>query len=156
MNPTETDSARAKALAYLERHTVLTLATDGPVGLWAAAVFYANEGFELIFLSAATTRHSQNLEANPWVAGTIQENYSDWPDIQGVQLEGPVKRLEGSEQADAIARYLAKYPKLKGTSPVIQPALSKVDWYRVTPERLYFVDNSKGFGHRDEILGGQE
>jgi len=26
-----------------------------------------------------------------------------------------------------------------------------VRWYRLEPQRLYFIDNSRGFGHRDEI-----
>jgi hypothetical protein len=27
-----------------------------------------------------------------------------------------------------------------------------VNWYRLRPERVYFIDNSKGFGQRDEII----
>ena len=30
-------------------------------------------------------------------------------------------------------------------------ALAKVNWYQLQPERLYFIDNSLGLGHRDEI-----
>ena len=31
-------------------------------------------------------------------------------------------------------------------------AMSKIGWYKVQPTRLYFIDNSQGFGHRAEIL----
>ena len=55
------EATRAQALAYLAAHHVVTIATHGPLGLWAAAVFYANDGFRLVFLSAGHTRHAQNL-----------------------------------------------------------------------------------------------
>jgi hypothetical protein len=33
----------------------------------------------------------------------------------------------------------------------IQTALKRVNWYHLTPQQFYFIDNSKGFGHRDEV-----
>lgn len=142
---------REQALAYLAAHHVMTLATHGLQGLWAAAVFYANDGFDLIFLSAGRTRHGQNLAANPHVAATIQEDYADWPSIKGIQLEGTVRQLEGEEQAAAVALYQSKHPFIAQAEPIIQAALSRVNWYRLTPTRLYFIDNSQGLGHREEI-----
>ena len=147
----DADGLRRQALDYLQQHTVVTLATGGPEGLWAAAVFYASDGFELVFLSAGHTRHCQNLTANPRVAATIQENYDDWPKIQGIQLAGLVQSLEGKERAAAIALYQDKYPFIKSAGAVVWKALQKVIWYRLKPEQLYFIDNSKGFGHRDEV-----
>jgi uncharacterized protein len=64
----------------------MTLATTGSLGLWAAAVFYANVEFELFFLSAGHTRHGQNLAESWQAAATIQEDYADWQEIQGIQL----------------------------------------------------------------------
>lgn len=148
------NSARARALAYLQNHNVMTLATTGPEGLWAAAVFYVNNDFTLYFLSAPTTRHSQNIAAQPGVAATIQEDYKDWPEIKGIQLEGQAQRLEGVERAAAITRYGLKFPivgNLAQAPAQIVKAMSKIAWYKVTPERLYFIDNSLGLGHRDEV-----
>ena len=150
---------RAFALSYLASHTVMSLATYGSQGLWAAAVFYASEGFDLYFLSAGHTRHGQNLGDRPRAAATIQENYSDWPAIQGIQLEGDVRLLAGERRAAAIALYLAKFSFLKNADQALQAQLDKINWYRLRPDRLYFVDNSLGFGHRDEIelsaMGGR-
>ena len=55
---------RDQATAYVEGHNVMTLATHGPEGVWAAAVFYANDGFTLQFLSAPSSRHSRNIAAS--------------------------------------------------------------------------------------------
>jgi uncharacterized protein YhbP (UPF0306 family) len=39
--------ARDRALDYLAEHRVMTLATQGPEGLWAADVFDVNNGTTL-------------------------------------------------------------------------------------------------------------
>ncbi len=139
------------ALTYLENHTVFTLATYGPEGIWAAALFYASKGFDLFFLSARHTRHAQNLAINSQAAGTIQENYHDWESVKGIQLEGNVALLSGVEEKEAIRIYAKKHPLIKEEKGPIANALEKVSWYRLRPERVFMVDNSIGFGHRDEV-----
>jgi uncharacterized protein YhbP (UPF0306 family) len=148
-------TAEARALEYLASHRVVTLATNGPEGPWAAAVFYLNIGFDLVFLSSAKSRHAQNLAANPAVAGTVQEDYEDWREIKGVQLEGMAKRLQGDDAARAWALYGEKVPVAKpggGGPGSIAAALDRVSWYRLEAKRAYFVDNAAGFGHRDQVL----
>ncbi len=140
-----------QALEYLAGHHVMTLATTGQEGVWAAAVFYASEGFDLLFLSAGHTRHAQDVATNAQVAVTIQENYQDWGEIKGIQCAGEVQLLSGVERETAVAIYTQKFPFLQQAPPPIRAALGKVNWYRLRPRRLYFIDNSKGFGHRDEI-----
>ncbi len=147
--------ARNRALSYLEAHHVMTLATHGPEGLWAAAVFYASDGFQLYFLSAGHTRHARNMAASPRVAATIQEDYDDWSAIKGIQLEGTVRLLEGREREAALARYAGKFGFLRQPVAVVEAALLRVNWYCLSPDRLYLVDNSRGFGHRDEIEPGE-
>lgn len=142
---------RELALAYLANHQVMTLATTGPQGVWAAAVFYVNDGFDLIFLSAGHTRHAQNITAVPHIAATIQEDYRDWQEIKGIQLEGRVLLLSDVSRETAVARYLQKYPFLAKADEKMQAALTQVNWYLLQPEKLYFIDNSLGLGHRDEI-----
>lgn len=139
---------------YLAAHHVMTLATQGAQGPWAAAVFYACDGASLIFLSAPKTRHCLNLAQDARCAATIQEDYSDWSLIKGIQLEGRVHELKGEEERRAQHIYGDKYSivgPLAKAPPAIVKALARVHWYRLVPERLHFIDNSKGFGHREEI-----
>lgn len=148
---------RARTLAYLRAHHVMTLATQGRTGPWAAAVFYASSGFKLYFLSSPASRHCRQLAASPAAAATIQEDYADWPQIKGVQLEGLVRELRGAEIERARRLYGAKFPvirRLAGAPAAIAAAMDKVRWYELEPARLYFVDNSAGFGHRDEVRVG--
>ncbi|TAN51455.1 MAG: pyridoxamine 5'-phosphate oxidase [Betaproteobacteria bacterium] len=146
---------RARVLEYLRAHHVMTLATHGREGPWATAVFYVNAGFTLYFLSAPKSRHSTNLVSQPRIAATIQEDYADWPRIKGVQLEGLAGEISGDEERHARKLYGDKFPivgKLAQAPASIVAALAKVRWYRLVPERLYFIDNSRGFGHRDELI----
>jgi len=144
----------AAALDYLGTHHVMTLATHGPAGPWAAAVFYVSDGTTLYFLSSPSSRHCRNLSDNPQVAVTIHEDYADWPQIKGIQAEGVAREISGDDERQARALYGAKYPvvgKLAQAPAAIVKALAKVRWYRFEPQRMVFIDNTAGFGHRDEI-----
>lgn len=139
---------------YLREHHVATLATGCNDDLWAAAVFYANDGPTLYFLSAPTSRHCLGLAQNPRVAVTIQEDYADWLEIKGVQIEGVASELSGAEEEKARRLYGQKFPvvgKLAQAPAAIVKALAKVRWYKVVPQRLYFIDNSVSLGHREEV-----
>lgn len=142
-----------KLLDYLDRHNVATLATQGPNGPWASAVFYVNDRLTLYFLSAPTAQHSRNLEGDPRVAATVQEDYSEWPQIKGVQLAGKVSRLDAVESLRAAACYARKFAFTDvGQEPgAIAVAMKKIAWYRLEPDCLYFIDNSLGLGHRERF-----
>lgn len=142
---------RKLALDYLQGHQVMTLATVSMDSPWATALFYVNNGFALYFLSAGHTRHIKNVGGQPQAAATIQEDYEDWPAIKGIQLEGHVFQLHGEKQKEAISLYEKKYPFIKSAPSQIRLKLAKVNWYCLSPSRLYFIDNSQGLGHRDEI-----
>lgn len=145
-------SIRQRALAYLDNHNVATLSTHGPEGPWAAAVFYVSEGFTLMFLSSPHTRHGRNLAADPTVAVAIHEDYAEWRQIKGIQLEGQAELLSGERRDRAIGAYSAKFPLVGPAAPTeIAQALERMDWYRIVPSRAYFIDNARGLGHRDEV-----
>lgn len=137
---------RDKALAYLAAHNVMTLATRS---VWAAAVFYANDGFTLYFVSSPNSRHARDLGEDPRVAAAIHEDYRDWRAIQGIQLSGTAGRLQGAERDAALACYAAKFPFLG--EPGLAEALGKAACYRLTPAEMHFVDNSAGFGTRTRV-----
>ena len=139
---------------YLDRHHVVTLATQGPEGPWAAAVFYAHLDWCFYFVSSPRTRHGRNLERDPRCAATIQADHSDWMVIQGVQLEGVVSAVPDAEKALAMQVYGAKFPFVNGIAQTPAPlaeALAKVHWYRLQATRLHYTDNNQGFGHREKI-----
>jgi uncharacterized protein YhbP (UPF0306 family) len=147
-------SLQQQTLSFLHTHSVLALATTGPRGLWSAALFFVNDGFTLYFLSSPRSRHAINLSRHSGVSATIQEDQREWRKIQGVQLEGHASRIGGAEQAAAMGRYGLKFPIVANlaAAPVeIAAAMSRIGWFKIVPRRLFFIDNSLGLGHREEV-----
>jgi uncharacterized protein YhbP (UPF0306 family) len=151
------EELKRQILEYLQSHNTMTLATCMDSVPWAATVFYANDGLSLYFFSVPESRHCQNLAANARVAVTVQEDYKDWRQIKGVQLEGKVTLVDSViENAKALAIYGRKYPDVvklftDPSSGMFYKAFLKVRFYRVTPERVLFIDNAQGFGKRQEL-----
>jgi hypothetical protein len=154
---------KRQVLDYLQSHNTMTLATSaGDNCPWAATVFYASDDLRLYFFSAPDSRHCQNLAANARVAVTVQEDYKDWREIKGIQLEGKVVLVDGVlEKGKAMTIYARKYPEViklfsDPASGIFYKAFLKVKFYRVVPEKLFYIDNQQGFGKRQElVLDGQ-
>jgi uncharacterized protein YhbP (UPF0306 family) len=151
------EELKPQILRYLENHNTMTLATCSAEIPWAATVFYASDDLWLYFFSAPDSRHCQNLATNARVAVTIQEDYKDWRQIKGIQLEGKVTPVDSVlEKAKALAVYARKYPDViklftDPSSGVFHRAFLKVKFYRVIPEKVFFIDNAQGFGKRQEL-----
>lgn len=145
--------ARQEVLDYLRTHHVMTVATFGAEGPAAAAVFYVNRGACLYFLSAPGSRHCRNFMTDARVALTIHEDYSDWSAIKGVQIDALVRELDGREKEDAKRLYGEKFPDVFSDRPIqtaLAEALRKVRWYELAAQRIRFINNQRGFGHKEE------
>ena len=153
----------------------MTVATASGGTPWAAAVFYASDGFTLYFLSDPESRHSKEIAENPIIAATVNEDYHDWKKIKGVQMEGKAELVTTEEgMANAVGAYVDKYPfttpylKLMSTPfPTIAQRLDKllsklpftpglpktfnVKFYKLTATRVRFIDNERGFAHHEEF-----
>ena len=107
------------------------------------------------------------MAANAVVSAAIHEDYSDWRAIRGIQLEGRAERLRSLKlQARFWEVYLKKFPFVKqffqvagqagGLRDMLQAKLSGIRLYRIVPHPLYYIDNSRGFGHRERLdLSGE-
>ena len=155
--PTESDGhVREQVLEYLATHNVMTIASCTGNIPWAAAVFYASAEFTLYFLSNPASRHGMNMEQNTQVSAAIHEDYSDWRKIRGIQLEGHAERLTSIKQQAAFWKaYEKKFPFVRqffaagSLRDMLSSKLAGIRLYRVVPSQVYYIDNSKGFGHRD-------
>lgn len=149
------DTLRTRVQEFLDRHHVMTLATVGADGPWAAAVFYVRDGLRLYFVSSPRSRHGQAFAASPRVAAAIHGECLEWSEIEGVQLEGRVAPVDDRELPRVRALYGARFPFVGevGELPsAILAALARVRWYELVPDALYFLDSSVGFGHRERLL----
>ena len=139
---------RDAALAVVTGCEVATLATAGPEGPWASPVFYAPDGFDLIFVSSPRSRHARHLAADPRCSAAVHPPPDDWRTITGVQMAGRVHELGGADEAASVARYLRRFPFAdpRRAPEMIRRALAGISWYRFVAEAVYLVDNRRGFG----------
>ena len=145
---------RLRLKQFLATHTTLTLATLAEDGRpQAAPLFYAElDDLSLIFISEPKTRHSRNASRDSRVAVTIYADGQQWQTIRGVQLEGSCTALSGEAAETARTAYLTKYPFI-AADPFLTGMLQKVTFYKISPTWLRLIDNSQGFGHKEEWNG---
>ncbi|MCL6639730.1 MAG: pyridoxamine 5'-phosphate oxidase family protein [Firmicutes bacterium] len=139
--------------SYLENHHVMTLATTGEDGPWASAVFYVNTGFNLYFFTEGNTRHGRNLAANPLVAAAIHEDYHDWREIKGIQLQGEAVPVGPVEKARIITLFTIKFASLSVfmANPKTAAIVARAQIYKLVPREIWYLDNQKGFSARQKI-----
>jgi uncharacterized protein len=144
---------------YMDSHTTMTLACNSGDQPWAAAVFYARKGLDLIYFSSRTSRHSEAFSGNPDAAATIHGDYHEWREIKGLQMEGHVEAVSSkSAQANALATYLKRYPFVREflSSPLsvgigVAKKMSKIEIYLFRPQLILYVNNEEGFGKRWQL-----
>ncbi|MBE27902.1 MAG: pyridoxamine 5'-phosphate oxidase [Euryarchaeota archaeon] len=132
---------------FINEHNTLTLATSNGQKPAAAAVFYTyikNDNL-LLFVSSKKSEHIMNCKEQPNCAATIQEDGLEWSVIKGLQIKGEISLAEDKYWND----YFEKYPYIK-TDKKLSAALEKVDLYKLEIKWVRLIDNSKGFGNREE------
>ncbi len=139
-------------LPILNQVSTMTLATCHEGLPWATDVYFAADGFDFIFFSSPTSRHCQNLSANPACAATIHPIAHAWGEIRGLQIEGiaaPIATMGG--KARGLATYLLKFPfareLLSHPSKTVHN-FNHATLYELRPSRILYLDNSLGFGTR--------
>ena len=156
----ESTDLRERILKYLQNHNTISLATVSKGKPHAASVFYVNIGFKLFYVSNPDSRHSTFLTAIPNVSGTINEDYHNWLNIKGIQLEGTVSSLGSIVKNPRVVKaYVAKFPNVKDffgapqrLGPTVMQKVAGVRFFQISPSRIFMLDNSLGFGHREELV----
>ncbi len=146
------DELRERIRQFLADHTTLTLATVAEDGRpQAAPLFFAEmDDLSLVFISERKSRHSRNVSRDDRIAATIYADGQVWQSIQGVQLEGSCRALSGRAARAAREVYLAKYAFIAQNN-VLAMMLKLVTFYEIKPRWIRLVDNSQGFGHKEEL-----
>ena len=141
--------------ALLDRHHVMSLATvclDGPQ---AANLFYARDGLALLWVSELSSRHSVAVESDARVAATIAMDYSDFPEIQGLQISGRAFRvIEELPRQNARRCLEARYPFLHTAANApeeLRTAYEHAQFYRLEPARITIIDNTRGLGFKQTL-----
>lgn len=141
--------------AFLHAHHVVSLATVADGAAHAASVMFAVDDFSLYWTSDPGTRHSLAIERNAHVAATVAPDYEDFRAIRGLQIAGLARRLKAaSDTAHARELLRRRFPfllELDALPAALRAALDKAAYYRLDPDTITWIDNTRGFGNRHTL-----
>ena len=148
-------SVRGEIVAFLRSQHVVSLATVVDGAAHAACVLYALESLSLYWTSEPDSRHSLAIERDPRVAATVAPDTRDFRLIRGVQIAGRARRLsEAAEAAHARKLLRERFAFLRDIDAMpsaLRAAFDEAAFYRLDPETVTLIDNSKGFGNRQTL-----
>lgn len=98
---------------YIEKTVHMSLATVSGDVPWVCEVHFAyDNNLSLYFRSLKSRRHSQEIAANPKVAGNIIDKYGLGDPVVGVYFEGAAELLEAGDEQNLAAQCLKKRLKI--------------------------------------------
>lgn len=159
---------KERVMDLLRRNRTMTLACGDDDGIWSAPVFYANDGYSLIWVSNPNSRHSKAFEANGKAAVSIYKSDTEWQKIQGLQISGHVEKAASeAETKQLLSVYTRKFPftgaffSQKGLLPEpiktkVKEKVRDVTFYRLIPDSIRLVDNTIRFGFKFEFTPDSE
>ncbi|HSB25826.1 MAG TPA: pyridoxamine 5'-phosphate oxidase family protein [Burkholderiaceae bacterium] len=146
------DTLKAKILALLDQHRIMTVATVRPDG-WpqATTVGYASEGLTLYFLCGLDSQKAKNLARDDRLSLTIDHDTAQVMEIAGLSMAARATPVTDPAEGEKVLRLLMrKYPQ-QDSFPLPMPKPSEVRIFRVTPTVISVLDYSKGFAHTDLV-----
>ena len=161
---TDKSDIKQAAEELIRKLHIMTLATAGEGGPWAAPVYYLFHGGGFYFFSNPRSRHISDVFQSGRAAASIHDNSEGWADIRGVQMEGRIDEPGGSvESIKACFLYVKRFSFIKelvGRDSGLE--IEKLEkafnarWYRFLPERALYMDNSIEFGFRERVDFGEQ
>ena len=124
---------------FLKEHHVLTLATCVKNNAWCAHCYYVwlKEENCFVFTSGAESKHVQDVNVNPKVAGSVVLETSIVGKVQGIQFRGTMEMPEKELASKAKIAYLKKFPLA---------VVMKSPLWVVHVDYIKMTDNLLGFG----------
>jgi len=94
---------------FIDKTIHLSLATTTGTAPWVCEVHFAyDDNLNLYFRSLKERRHSQEIAANPHVAGNIIDKYEAGAKVVGVYFEGTTELLPAGPDQDLAAECLKR------------------------------------------------
>jgi general stress protein 26 len=139
---------KQQMIEYVASHQKMTLATVTPDGKpIARTVDYVTDGADIYFGTSKNSRKVRDIQNNPNVAYTVDEDYKDWSQIQGAQMQGKATIVTDEAELSRIGKlFIEKFPVLADMP--MGPDLAIV---KITPTEGFFLDYHKEFGHMDSV-----
>jgi nitroimidazol reductase NimA-like FMN-containing flavoprotein (pyridoxamine 5'-phosphate oxidase superfamily) len=142
-----------KAVAILDQHRLLTIATLRPDG-WpqATMVNYANEGLLLYFIVSRASQKFANINRDSRVGIVIGRDFEDPSQILALSIAANASEVRDPAQRERAVKLITeRHPALAIFGA---PDLNHAAVMRAYCSVVTILDYSKGFGHTDMLTVG--
>jgi len=115
-----------------------TCANNNP---WVSEVHFAyDDDLNLYFRSLTSRRHSQEIAANPSVAGNIVTQHMPWDKVRGIYFEGTAELL--TEHGDRITAFRCLHKRLEPSKDIWEDSEHPEghQFYKITVEKFSVFD----------------
>jgi uncharacterized protein YhbP (UPF0306 family) len=146
------DTGQLKTIAaFLREESTVALATVDEQGEpCVASLFYIVDGdLNMYWLSSAASMHSRNLGRNPTASATVYRHTENWKEICGVQMRGRVEVVSEAERRSCL---LKVYCERFNLGDVLRLAIGRSTLFQFRPKWFRYIDNSKRFGYKFEVM----
>jgi uncharacterized protein YhbP (UPF0306 family) len=128
-----------RIIRFFQKHHIFTLATASGNLPYVCTCFYVylESLNRIVFTSDFGTRHIQELEEQPHVAGAIALETLIIGRIQGIQFTGKATELKNEEYQAALKAYLTKFPVA---------AFKELSLWGIDIDFIKMTHNQLGFG----------
>lgn len=139
---------KKKIVDYLSSHQWLNLGTVDVNGKpMVHTMAFASEGATVYFLTDKKTHKVSDINNNPIVAYTVDEDDVQVMQITGIQMQGRASLVTDEKEMSKVFRLMSeKYPSMADLPP--NP---DIIFFKVEPMEAYYLDYSKEFNHRDFV-----
>ncbi len=144
-------------LRLIQTQKTLVLATADPAP-WCAPVFYVFQDQSFFFFSSEGSRHINGALASNRCAASIFRDGDDWREIEGLQMDGKLERIQlGSKAVSVFRAYLNKFPAVRESFLDLTHELTRftqhfrTQLYAFVPEHVFYLNNQTGLDKRREI-----
>ncbi len=127
--------------------TIATVRADGFPQ--ATTVSYMNDGLNIYFMTVADGQKTRNIARNNKVSLTINRDYKDWNDIEGLSMGALATAVLDPQEKEKIGTLLLKkFPEAAQYEPGDDIDLT---FFRLEPKVISVLDYKKGFGHTELV-----
>lgn len=140
------DDVASRIKEYMSRCSVCAIATASLESEPSVAtVYFENVGMNIYFNTGTESRKARNIAVNPGVAIVMQDAPRPASDreITGVQYFGRAEVLSDAQLGEVPKAVATRHRAFNNSSPGTSAVV------KVSPSRIYLIDYSLGFRHRD-------
>ncbi|MCP4722590.1 MAG: hypothetical protein GY860_24305 [Desulfobacteraceae bacterium] len=137
----------------IDTSKVMSIAVGSNGSAWSAPVYYLFTDKRFYFFSNPKARHIQ-MAKKSIIGGSIFYDDADVKNIAGIQMSGMIHKAPLNAGSISVAKkYCSQFKINAETKDILDFFASKFHarLYYFEPDIVYFMDNLKGFGSREEV-----